>query len=284
MIYLILFVFGLCFGSFINALVWRIYKQEEIMNRKTKIDKKTKNQSTKYSILKGRSMCPNCKHILSALDLIPIISWVTLKGKCRYCKKSISYQYPFVEFFTAILFVASYYLWPTELISSWQYIGFITWLVVLIGLIALFVYDLKWMILPDKIVYPLIIIVILSLLIQLALGRPTSDLLGASLAALIGGGIFWILYQISGGKWIGGGDVKLGFLLGLIVLKPELAFLTLFLASVLGTICILPFLVTKKIKKNSHVPFGPFLIASSIIVVLFGQQIINWYQTLVLIQ
>jgi prepilin signal peptidase PulO-like enzyme (type II secretory pathway) len=270
MIYVLLAILGLCSGSFINALVWRIHKQE---NSKDK----------KYSIIKGKSICPNCEHKLQIIDLIPVFSWISLKGKCRYCKKPISWQYPAVEITTALLFVLSYWSWPyLPLSTSYLLLMFVTWLIVLVGLIALTVYDIKWMELPDKIVYPLILLVISSLIVQFILGRPISDALGISLSAVIGGGIFWILYQVSGGKWIGGGDVKLGFLLGLIVAKPEYAFMFLFLASIIGTLFIAPLLVTKKLKRTSKVPFGPFLIISASIVTLYGSQILDWYENLLM--
>jgi prepilin signal peptidase PulO-like enzyme (type II secretory pathway) len=289
MVYIFLIIFGLCFGSFINALVWRIHCQES-ENRSQKIgEKKQKNHpnsqllTPNYSVLKGRSMCPNCKHQLGFWDLIPVISWLSLKGRCRYCNKPISIQYPVVELTTTIVFVLSYLFWPYGFDTPYLYVYFITWLVVIIGLIALAVYDIKWMILPDKIVWPLTVIVLISFIIQIFTGRPYADIPQVALAGVIGGGIFWILFQISGGKWIGGGDVKLGFLIGLILVQPQLVILQLFIASLLGTLFALPFLVSKKLKASSKIPFGPFLIASAIIVMLFGQQIIETYLDLLLV-
>jgi prepilin signal peptidase PulO-like enzyme (type II secretory pathway) len=223
-------------------------------------------------------MCPNCQHKLAAKDLVPIFSWLWLKGKCRYCKKPISKQYPVMELFVAMMFVISYLVWPINLDSSWQYLNFATWLVVLVGLTALAVYDIKWMILPDRIIYSLIAIIIISIIFQFALGRPAKDMTEIILSAVIGGGLFWLLYQISQGKWIGGGDVKLGFLLGLLVAKPKLAFLVLFFASIIGIIWIFPLLIAKKLTKTSKIPFGPFLIVATTIVILYGSHIIHWYQ------
>jgi prepilin signal peptidase PulO-like enzyme (type II secretory pathway) len=286
-IFLFLLVFGLSFGSFVNALVWRVNKQEELEYERPKRLKKNKAsnsklQSPNYSILHGRSMCPNCKHELAAKDLVPVLSWLSLRAKCRYCKKPISWQYPVVEMLTALLFVFSYTFWPADFSQTWQVVAFISWLIVLIGLIALTVYDIKWMILPDKIIFPLIAIAGLSIILQLVFGRPLSDLGGICLAVLIGSGIFWLIYQISKpkGKWIGGGDVKLGFLLGLIVAKPEYSFMLLFLASIIAMLFISPLLIAKKLKKDSKIPFGPFLIAASYIAVLFGSNILTAYKSL----
>jgi prepilin signal peptidase PulO-like enzyme (type II secretory pathway) len=271
---------GLCLGSFINALVWRIYKQEELAKKHKTPNSKL--QTPNYSVLKGRSMCPNCQHQLAAIDLIPVASWLYLRRKCRYCKKPISWQYPMVELLTAGLFVFSYLFWPTELVANWQYVNFIGWLIILVGLIALAVYDnAKRMMLPDRIVYPLMWLAILSLALQYALGRPLDDIYGVILAVAIGGGIFWLIFQISKGQWIGGGDAKLGFLLGLIVAKPEYAFLVLFIASIIALLFTTPLLAMKKLKKNSKVPFGPFLITASIVVVMFGPNILDAYKSLV---
>ena len=178
MIYIVLFVLGLCLGSFINALVWRLHMQE-MGDRRLKLDKKVPNsklQTPNYSVLKGRSMCPNCKHQLSAKDLIPVISWISLKGKCRYCKKPISWQYPLVELLTALLFILSWLFWPVELSASWQYLAFITWIIMLVGLVAMAVYDTKWMLLPDKILYPLVLVTVGSYVAQFALGKPLNEL------------------------------------------------------------------------------------------------------------
>ena len=228
-------------------------------------------------------MCPNCKHQLAAKDLLPVFSWISLKGKCRYCKKPISWQYPFIELLTAVLFTFSWAFWPAAINANWQYLAFVTWLIILIGLIAMAAYDARWMLLPDKIMYPLILIAVGSYIAQFALGKPLNELSTIFISAAIGCGFFAVIYFVSKGKWIGFGDVKLGLLLGLIVATPVNIFITLFLSSVLGVIWILPLLITKKLKPTSHVPFGPFLIAAAIIVVFFGQNIVDLYRSILLI-
>ena len=107
MIIAVLAVLGLVFGSFVNAFAWRLHEQESLLEKKKKPSAK---QLAKLSIVKGRSMCPECKHELAAKDLIPVFSWITLKGKCRYCGKPISWQYPAVELATALLFVFCTYI------------------------------------------------------------------------------------------------------------------------------------------------------------------------------
>jgi prepilin signal peptidase PulO-like enzyme (type II secretory pathway) len=274
MIIAVLVVVGLCFGSFVNALVWRL-REQEVQSAKKKPDRK---YLKKLSISKGRSMCPNCHHELAVKDLLPVLSWLSLGGKCRYCKKPISSQYPLVELATAGLFIASYVYWPVDFSDS-QKLLFGLWLVLLTGFMALLVYDLHWFLLPNRIIYPLTVPAVLWAAVSIA---NSSDRLALAVSELvvsvvIGGGIFYALYQVSGGKWIGGGDVRLGWLLGLIVLTPARAVLLLFLASLLGCIVSLPLMAAKRLKKTSVVPFGPFLIVGAIIVQLFGASLIAWY-------
>ncbi len=103
-------------------------------------------------------------------------------------------------------------------------------------------------------------------------------LLETVLAVAVGGGIFYVLFQVSSGKWIGGGDVKLGWLLGLTVATPARSMLFIFIAALLGSLASLPLLATKRLQRNSTIPFGPFLIIGAIIVQLFGHTILLWYQ------
>lgn len=265
---------GICLGSFINALVWRLSQQLDAEGEPKKLSKR---QSADLSIAKGRSMCPNCKHTLAWNDLVPVFSWLSLGGKCRYCKKPISSQYPLIELLTGVLFVVSYIAWPLDFGENWVLVSFVAWLVALVGLIALAVYDAKYLLLPNRILYPLIVITAGSLLLQFVLGRPLSDVWQILIALAIAAGVFWVIYQVSGGAWIGGGDIKLGILAGLLLATPTQAFLYLFVASVLGLAYSLPLMLAKRLTKASKVPFGPFLIASLIIVVLWGESLASWY-------
>ncbi len=274
MIIAMLIVTGLCFGSFVNALIWRLRQQAEESGKKTP-NKKYLNQ---LSVAKGRSMCPSCKHELAARDLLPIVSWLSLKGKCRYCSKAISWQYPLVEATTAILFVASYLYWPVA-VEGTQILSFVLWLVLLVGFMALIVYDLRWMLLPNRIMAPLSAVAALMACVRVATAvDPLRALIDTALAVAVGGGIFYILFQVSSGKWIGGGDVKLGWLLGLVIATPARALLLIFVASTLGSLISLPLLATKRLKKTSVIPFGPFLLMAAIVVQLYGHNILDWYQ------
>jgi leader peptidase (prepilin peptidase)/N-methyltransferase len=267
MVFALLVLFGICLGSFVNALVWRIHEQDE---------KHTK--SKKLSILNGRSMCPHCKHELAVKDLVPVLSWLALRGKCRYCHKAISWQYPAVELLTVLLFVASYIWWPAGL-HNYQISVFVLWLVLLVGLVALFVYDLRWFLLPNRIIYPSSVVAAILAIIRLVnAASPAKAALNLLLAVVIGGGIFFVLFQISNGKWIGGGDVRLGWILGLVAGTPARSILFIFLASIIGTAISLPLIYSHKLKRSSIIPFGPLLITGLFITQLFGSSILNWYQ------
>lgn len=292
MIIAILIVFGLVFGSFVNALVWRLH-QQELASKKLKVHNVRKavkakllstfhfplsTKSDNLSIVHGRSMCPECRHELSALDLVPVFSWLYLRGKCRYCHKPISIQYPLVELITAGLFVASYVWWPSTVSSLLSTMQFATWLLILIGLVSLTVYDLRWMLLPNRLIYPISGLAAVFALINVYFANaPVTALINTALAVLVGGGIFYVIFQVSSGKWIGGGDVRLGWMLGLLVATPAKAVLMIFLASVIGSLVSLPLLARGKLKIKASIPFGPFLIAGAIITVLFGADILNWY-------
>src|SRR4051812_5509965 len=118
---------GLCLGSFVSALVWRTRARS------------TGKRKSNPSIFNGRSMCPKCRHLLSVWDLIPVVSWLWLRGRCRYCKKPIE-DSPLVELAMAAVFVTSYAFWPQPLHGG-QILLFVTWLACSVGLLALLVYD-----------------------------------------------------------------------------------------------------------------------------------------------
>lgn len=263
MIIIAVVLLGLCFGSFINALVWRIHKQST-----------AKKYNKAYSISQGHSMCPACKHQLHVLDLIPVFSWLLLGARCRYCKAKISRQYPLVELLTAALFIISYWQWPYTLSGS-GIVAFGLWLAILVILIALTVYDIRWMILPNRLVYPVIVLAVL-LVISIGFADGWGAPGGSILGALFLSGLFWGIFQVSGGKWIGGGDVKLAVALGLLAGGLLESILLLFIASLLGTLVSLPLVLRNK-KLSSRVPFGPFLIIATYIVFFWGGAIIEWY-------
>lgn len=269
MVYVILALFGLCLGSFVNALVWRIHEQAKPRNMRVASD-------TELSIATGRSMCPHCKHTLAPVDLVPFFSWLILRGKCRYCRHNID-DTPITELVLPLLFIVSYIFWPLGFAASGMVL-FGVWLVLLVMMTALVLYDFRWMLLPDRIVFPFTALALIFASVQgLYLGGGVGTLMGVGASVLIAGGLFYILFQISGGKWIGGGDVKLGYGLGLVLMSPAKATLMLFAASMLGLLATLPFIVVGRARAGSRIPFGPFLILGTIFVFLLGTSVIHWY-------
>ena len=282
MIILFLGLIGICLGSFVNALVWRLHEQDELRSKKPKDLKK---QLSKLSISKGRSMCPHCKHQLHGKDLVPVLSWLSLGGKCRYCKKPISAQYPAVELLAGLLFVVSYVAWPYNLESVADIAAFGVWCLLLIGFLAHVVYDLRWYILLDKITLPLSVLGVLFVATVAFAQKDASIVVGSAVGAACIFGIFYGLFQLSGGKWIGGGDVKLAPLLGLLAGGLMESMLLLFVASTLGTLYAVAYAAVHKQKLHgtTAIPFGPFLIAACVIVVLFGGGIMSWYTDLLIV-
>jgi prepilin signal peptidase PulO-like enzyme (type II secretory pathway) len=261
MIYIaiVLGVLGLCLGSFVNALVWRLKHNRNWVSE--------------------RSECVECHHVLAPVDLIPVVSWLLLRGKCRYCKKPISPQYPIVESLTAVLFVISYLFWPLPLHEWFQIVHFGFWLVSIVFLVALFIYDLRWYLLPDKLTYPLIAIGLIDALVRLIWIEHATGLdviLSLVYGLLPLAGFYGLLFLISKGRWVGLGDVKLGVFMGL-MLGWEGALVTLLLANVIGTIVILPGLLSKRLSRTSRVPFGPFMVIGFLIAGLFGGKLVDWY-------
>lgn len=247
--YIFIFLFGLAVGSFLNCVIYRLEKNE--------------------NFLKGRSFCPHCKHILSWQDLIPILSFLTLKEKCRYCHQKISFQYPLVEFFTGILFILILnYNFPNLLVTGY-------WLLVTSFLIIIFVYDLKHYIIPDKVIYPAIAIALIFNFKFLIFNK--FSIFKSSILSAFGAAAFFLLiFLISKGKWLGFGDVKLGFFMGLFLGFPKIL-VALFFTYLIGAIIGIGLILAGKKTLKSEVPFGPFLVTGTFIALFLGNQFINWY-------
>jgi len=263
-----IFLFGLIVGSFLNCVIYRL------------------------AFPRGRSFCPHCKHILSWKDLIPILSFLILRGRCRYCGKKISWQYSLVELATALLFLLIFNFSRfagSRAAGQFPLFNLCFLFIVSCFLIVIFVYDLKHYIIPDRIIFPAIIITILYRLFEI-LNFGHWDLFGIwdfgfgiagpiinPLAAGMGGAMFFlIIFLISRGKWLGFGDVKLAFLMGLFLGFPDIL-VALFLAFFIGAIIGLGLIFAKKKTLKSEVPFGPFLVAGTFIALFWGQEIIRWY-------
>ncbi len=258
---LILFIFGLCFGSFLNVLVYRL--------------------PLKLSIIKPPSSCPACKTGLSFIDLIPLFGYLLLKGKCRYCSASISFRYPLVELFTGLLFVAVFYQF------GFSASGFF-YLALLVLLYAVTLIDLDLRIVPNALVaagmiagllfyLPALLSMVTKVPGWLLIDRLPLD---AMLGFFTGGGLLLIIILVSRGG-MGAGDMKLMAMIGLYVGLRGVA-LVLLAAFILGALAGIAMMLLGRATRKSALPFAPYLAMATLVEVFWGEIIWNWYINLIL--
>lgn len=283
LIYLVLILTGLCLGSFAGAMVWRLRARqlnEDKANHEAydKDEYQRLKKLTTGDAVHDRSRCLHCSYVLRWYDLTPLVSWLSLRGKCRQCRTLIGRFEPLIELGVALLFVLSYAFWPYPLQTMFEIVQFIIWLVAGVGLAILFAYDTKWFLLPDKVNFTVIGLGILSaVLVILQSADVTSTLLNIAGSAIILSGIYLVLYFVSRGQWIGFGDVKLGLGLALLLADWRLAFVALFAANLIGCLIVIPAMLSGRLKRNSHVPFGPLLILGFVVAQLAGPYLIATY-------
>ena len=287
-IYIALILSGLCLGSFAGASVWRLRARQLTQDKANgeHIDHNEYNQLKKLiksSIAGDRSQCLHCSYTLKWYDLIPLVSWLSLGGKCRRCHKPIGYVEPIIEFGIAAFFVLSYSFWPYPLDNGLEIARLVLWMISGVGLAILFVYDMKWFLLPNRLNFIIIGVGAISAsLILIGSHDKSGTLIELIGSTLILSGLYWVLYEISHGKWIGFGDIKLGLGLALLLADWRLAFVALFSANLIGCIIVLPAMLMGKLKRDSHVPFGPLLIVGFVIAGLAGNYLLNAYSACLL--
>jgi prepilin signal peptidase PulO-like enzyme (type II secretory pathway) len=246
-----MFLFGLIIGSFLNCLIWRLYKEETVL---------------------GRSYCPKCGQELRWYDNIPVLSFIFLKGKCRFCGDKISWQYPLVEIITGLLFAFSYYF---SLQNGLSFLELFFYFFVISLSIIIFVFDLRWYLIP---VWVVIIGGVLIISLNIFFG---ASILNVLLSMLIGASFFGLQYLITRGKGIGEGDIWLGALFGAIFPDIKLLILSIFLTYIIGGLVAMVLIIFKIKKIGSRLPLGIFLSLSLLIVLFFGKEIVNWYFSLI---
>lgn len=282
---LILGYLGAVFGSFAGAQVWRLrarqlvddkkegreFDESELKNLKPLIGKKVRDD---------RSRCLHCRHDLAWYDLLPVVSWLGLGGKCRYCRKPIGYTEILLEVTLGALFGLSFLMWPEELTDPLEVVKLGLWLVALVALAINFVYDAKWFLLDGRLN---LLVIGLGVIFSGITVYQSADWVGSLVSVggsvLILGGLYGVLWLLSKGRWVGEGDIYLGTGLALFLADWQVAFLALFAANVIGTLLVLPGMVTGKLGRGSQVPFGPLLIAGAIVAWFVGDVVLRWYQT-----
>ena len=252
----LVFIFGLFIGSFLNVVIFRLHRKE--------------------TFIKGFSKCLFCGHRLYTKDLVPLFSYLYLKGHCRYCRQRFSHQYPLVELATGLIFALIYWhLLPSGFSAAtigqiWQVVF---WWIMTAFLVIIFVYDLKYYLILDVVVLPAIVLAFIG---NLFLGANIFNLL---LAAVVASGFFLLQFVVSRGTWIGGGDIRLGFLMGALLGWRQIL-VALFLAYVIGALFCLVLLAFRRKQMSDKIPFGTFLSLATILTILFGEFLSVWYLSL----
>lgn len=220
---------GLAVGSFIAALSWRLPRG--------------------ISVATGRSKCPKCGKTITWYDNFPLLSYIALAGKCRYCKKKISIRYPLIEAATAAIFALTYLKLPT--------VNLLYFLPIFSIVLAILVIDYEHMIIPDELVFVGLIIALTAF--------SYSYLFAGLLAALF----LLFLHLATRGRGMGPGDVKLAILLGTVA-GPLSTVVWMFLAFVIGALAGIALILGKRVKFGQHISFGPFMIIGFFLTILFG--------------
>ena len=248
-------VFGLVIGSFLNVVIWRVPRKE--------------------SVVQPASHCPSCDTPIAPHDNIPLASWLLLRGRCRHCDAGISWRYPFIELVTGVLFAAI----GARFAGSWALPAF---LLLTGALVALSAIDLEHYILPNRIIYP----VGFASVALLAFAAAATHQWGAFGRALAAAGVAWAFFfvvHVISPRGMGFGDVRLSFILGLYLgwLGWGQLFAGLFAGFVFGAVAgVAVMAVVGTQGRKYHIPFGPFLAAGTMTIILVGGPFLDWYANL----
>lgn len=237
-------IIGLVFGSFGNVLIARYDRLDTIATT--------------------RSECPHCQHLLAWYDLVPVLSFLCLAGKCRYCRKPISWQYPIVELIATFLAIQSYLRFGASLTAAAYFAVFLL-------LLAIAIIDLCFFVIPDAYVFPALM---LAFLLSFLVVDP--QIIQPAWGVLLTGGSLLLMVLVSNERWMGAGDVGLGVLMGLLG-GLRGGFVGLVLAFVVGSLVGLVLIALKRKSMKDMVPFGPFLALATYVAALWGNQIMNAY-------
>ena len=276
--FFILALFSLLVGSFLNVLIHRLpimlerSWQQEYSDYFSTEDQATEEEKELYNLFLPRSACPYCGHQISALENIPLLSWLCLRGRCRSCHKPISIRYPAVELLTAVASVVVAVYFPPGIPLAGALL--LTWI-----LIALTFIDFDKMLLPDQLTLPLLwaglIINISEQYVSL-----TDAVLGAAAGYMVLWSLYWTFKLLTGKEGMGYGDFKLLAALGAWLGWQSLP-LILILSSCVGAILGIALIVANRQQHGKPMPFGPYLAIAGWIALLWGHQITDWYLGLI---
>ena len=269
-----LFVFGLIIGSFLNVVIYRL---PEMMNREWRRDcleflqQPAEAETAKFNLNTPRSRCANCGHQITVLENIPLISYLTLGGKCSSCKTVLSLQYPLVELFTGLV----------SMVVGWHYGAspqalaalFLSWC-----LIAASGIDIGHKLLPDSITLPLLWLGILLSFFEIFVSLEDS-VIGAMAGYMSLWSVFIVFKVITGKEGMGHGDFKLLAMLGAWT-GWKMLLVIILTSSVVGATVGITMILLKKTDRSSQIPFGPYLAAAGWLTLLWGAPILSFYLSL----
>ncbi|MDD4865393.1 MAG: A24 family peptidase [Alishewanella agri] len=270
---LLVFVFSLVIGSFLNVVIYRL---PLMMEREWQAEFQAYFQQTpenavaeRFNLAVPRSACPSCHTPIAARDNIPLLSWLLLKGRCRHCQTRISLRYPAVELLTAVL--ATMVAWQFGVTNTAAILILITF-----GLVALSFIDIDKMLLPDQITLPLLWLALVFSLSEHALVDPATALLGAACGYLSLWAVYWGFKLLTGKEGMGYGDFKLLAIFGALLGWQQLPLIIL-LSSLVGAVIGATLLSIQGKDKATPIPFGPYIAAAGWIAILWGEYLTGAY-------
>jgi leader peptidase (prepilin peptidase) / N-methyltransferase len=227
--------------------------------------------------LGGRSQCPQCDHVLTARDLVPVVSFFVSGRRCRHCRQAVSWRYVVIEVLTAGLFI-----WAATFVTG---LILLRLLFIISVLVVVFVIDLEHYLILDALIFPATLIVLLANgLIDYMFGHPWtangSLVVGGLLAAVLAAVAFFVLWYVSSGRWMGFGDVKLMLFIGVAVGWPLIG-VAVMLAFLIGSVVSLVLLAGRYKQLTSRVPFGTFASISTLLTLIYGHNLLEWYLRLI---
>lgn len=273
----VVFLFSLCIGSFLNVVVYRLPLMMEQSWQQEYLEyfepEKLQPQAAVFNLAVPRSACPHCKHQLAAKDNIPLLSWLLLKGKCRYCQAPVSKRYPLLELFTAVISAA----------VAWQFGATATGLLYLLvtwALLALTFIDIDKMLLPDQITLPLLWLALVAAVAGFSKVDAAAAITGAAIGYLALWSVYWAFKLLTGKEGMGYGDFKLLAVFGALLGWQQLPLIIL-LSSLVGAVIGTLMLAMQGKDKNNAIPFGPYIAAAGWIAMLWGEQITQAYLSMI---
>ncbi|QQR55207.1 prepilin peptidase [Candidatus Peregrinibacteria bacterium] len=235
--------FGLIFGSFLSLLIPRLHQGEK-------------------GIVAGRSHCPECKHLLRAIDLLPLLSYLFQKGRCRYCKKKISFWYPITELALLSFSIGLALLYPEPKFYALHF-------PLLFVAVFIFLYDLRYKEIHEAILLP-------GILYAVFYGLTQYGWESTGLGLAIGGLFFGLQFVLSRGRWLGSGDIEIGLFMGALLGFPHIL-VGIFSSYLLGSFLSLILLATKKASGQTALPLGPFLMLGTVLSFVWGEKLLSLY-------